>query len=78
VDEMIVIMPRIGMTMQDGKIIKWYYNDNEKIIEGEPLLDIETEKLVNTITAPCSGIFRKIAEEGDIILCGDPIAEINE
>jgi len=73
---MIVIMPRIGMTMQDGKIMKWYCNDGEKIIEGEPMLDIETEKLTNTIMAPLTGIFKKIAQENDIILCGDEIAEI--
>lgn len=73
-----VIMPRIGMTMQDGKILKWYPQDGETVKEGEPMLDIETEKLVNTIPAPCSGIFKKVVQEGEIILCGDDIAEIEE
>lgn len=73
-----VVMPRIGMTMQDGKIVKWYHNDGEKIAEGEPMLDIETEKLTSTITAPATGIFTKIAQENDIVLCGDDIAEIKD
>lgn len=71
-----VVMPKIGMTMQDGKIIKWYRDDSEKIVEGEPMADIETEKLTTTITAPCTGIFTKVAQENAVVVCGDIIAEI--
>lgn len=73
-----VIMPRIGMTMQDGKITKWYPKDGETIKEGEPLFEFETEKLTNVVDSPASGVFHKLAQEGDIILCGEDIAEIEE
>jgi len=73
-----VVMPSIGMAMQDGKIIKWYQDDGAKVTEGEPMVDIESEKLTNTIPAPATGVFKRVAVEGDVILCGDAIAEITE
>ena len=73
-----VIMPQIGMTMQEGTISKWLIADGEKIEKGQPMLEITTEKLVNEIEAPASGIFKAIAQEEDIILCGEEIAEIVE
>ncbi|MCB6992560.1 lipoyl domain-containing protein [bacterium 210820-DFI.6.37] len=72
-----VVMPRLGMTMQDGKIVKWYFADGDKVTEGEPLLDIETEKLNNTVNATATGIFTKVANEGDTIACGEVIARID-
>ncbi|MEA4826231.1 MAG: lipoyl domain-containing protein [Clostridium sp.] len=72
-----VVMPRIGMSMQDGIIVKWYKQDGEKIVEGEPLLDVQTEKLITTVQATETGIFKKIANEGDTVLCGNEIAEID-
>jgi len=71
-----VIMPRVGMTMQDGKITKWYLQDGQVIKEGEPMFEFETEKLTNVVDSPATGVFRKIAQEGDIVLCGEDIAEI--
>ena len=71
-----VVMPKIGMSMQDGKIVKWYVQDGEQIKEGEPLLDVQTEKLTTTVNATATGAFKKLAEEGDVIVCGEDIAEI--
>lgn len=73
-----VIMPQIGMTMQEGTIEKWLVEDGAKIEKGQPMLEISTEKLTNEIEAPATGIFKSIAQEGDIIPCGDEIAEITE
>lgn len=71
-----VVMPRVGMSMQDGTILKWYKNDGEIIKAGEPMADIQTEKLVTTIQATETGVFRKIANIGDTVKCGVEIAEI--
>ena len=75
---MIVVMPQIGMTMQEGTIEKWLKAKGEHIEKGEPMMEISTEKLTNEIEAPASGIFEPIATEGDIIACGEPVAEIKE
>jgi len=73
-----VIMPQIGMTMQEGIINQWFKHDGEQIEKGEKMVEIGTEKLTNEIEAPASGIFHPIANVGDSIPCGDPIAEIEE
>lgn len=73
-----VIMPQIGMTMQEGTILQWYKKAGERIEKGERMLLLGTEKLENEIEAPASGEFQPIAKEGDIIPCGDEIAEIIE
>lgn len=73
-----VVMPQIGMTMQEGTIVNWLKKDGEHIEKGEPMLEIETEKMNNTIEAPASGILKVLAVEDDIVPCGEKIAEIAE
>lgn len=73
-----VVMPQIGMTMQEGTINKWFKKDGEHIEKGDSMLEIATEKLTNEIEAPAAGIFHPLVAEGDIIPCGEVIAEIDE
>lgn len=75
---MIMIMPQIGMSMQEGTINKWMVKDGDKVEKGQVILEITTEKLTNEIEAQASGTFKMIAKEGDIIPCGGDIAEIIE
>jgi pyruvate dehydrogenase E2 component (dihydrolipoamide acetyltransferase) len=73
-----VVMPQIGMTMQEGTIVKWLVEDGASIQKGEEVLEITTEKLSNTIEATATGTLKIIAQEGEIIPCGEVIAEIIE
>jgi len=73
-----VLMPQIGMTMQEGTITQWYKADGDKVEKGEPLFQIETEKLTNDIESTASGTLKIIAKEGETILCGEEIGEIEE
>ena len=73
-----VVMPQIGMTMQEGTINKWLVADGAGIEKGQPMLEITTEKLENEIEAPASGTLKHIASEDDLIACGEIIAEIIE
>lgn len=75
-----VIMPQIGMTMNEGAITKWFKADGERVEKGEPLFSIITEKLDNEIESVASGTL-KIIREADpdtFIPCGEEIAEIIE
>lgn len=61
-----VIMPKLGETMEEGEIIKWLKKEGDKVEEGEPLLEIATDKANMEIEATSSGILRKIlAQEGE-------------
>lgn len=73
-----IIMPQIGMTMTEGTVAKWLKADGERIEKGEPMLELTTEKLNTEIEALASGIFKPIAAEGDVVPCGEEIAEIIE
>lgn len=73
-----VVMPQIGMTMQEGTIINILKKDGEHVEKGEDIFEIETEKMTKMISAPISGVFRSLVAVDDSIPCGDEIAEITE
>ena len=55
-----VIMPKQGLQMTEGTIIKWLVPEGGKCVEGEPLFEMETDKLTITMDAPASGTLLKI------------------
>ena len=55
-----VILPRVDMDMATGRISKWHAKDGDKITQGQPLFEIETDKAAMEIEAPASGILRNI------------------
>ncbi len=75
----LVVMPKLGLTMKQGKITKWFKQEGEPIQAGEKLFEVATDKLTNEIEASSSGIVRKLlAQEGDSVPCLKPIAVIAE
>ena len=55
-----VIMPRLGLLMKTGTIGKWLKKEGERVEKGEPLFEVEAEKVTKKIEAPESGILRRI------------------
>jgi len=55
-----LLMPKLGLTMKTGKIVKWYVKEGDKIASGENIFDVENEKLTNTIQSPADGTLLKI------------------
>lgn len=74
---MIIKMPQVGMTMVEGVIETWKKEDGSQVEKGEVIMEFSTEKLTNELTAPESGTLKILANEGDIVECGEPVAEIN-
>ncbi|MDK2917893.1 MAG: hypothetical protein PWQ37_626 [Candidatus Petromonas sp.] len=73
----VIVMPKLGLTMKEGKIAKWHKNEGDEVNEGETLLEVATDKLTNEVEANKSGFIRKLlAKEGDVIPCLEPIAII--
>ena len=72
-------MPRFGLTMESGFIEKWFKEEGEKVKEGEPLLEVSSEKITNEVVSPASGILLKIiGKEKEEIKVGTVIAIIGE
>ena len=51
-----VIIPALGVVVETVKILKWLKSEGDRVKEGEPLLEVESEKVTTEITAPASGI----------------------
>jgi pyruvate dehydrogenase E2 component (dihydrolipoamide acetyltransferase) len=72
-----VIMPKLGMTMEEGTIIAWLRQEGEQLSEGEPLFEVETDKMITEVPAPASGVLRKVlAKPGSTLLVGRTVAII--
>lgn len=73
---MMLRMPKIGMEMTDGTLARWLAEEGAVIEKGEPLYEIETDKVTTEIEAPAAGRLRRIALEGVTYAVGDPLAEL--
>jgi pyruvate dehydrogenase E2 component (dihydrolipoamide acetyltransferase) len=72
-----VIMPVLGMSQDTGKIIRWLITEGQLVKQGEPLLEVETDKAVAEIEAPATGILSNVkAQAGEDVPVGQLIAVI--
>lgn len=68
-------LPRLREEMTSGTLCAWLKEEGEPVQAGEPLYEVETDKVVNQIEAAASGILKKqLREEGDEIAPGEPVA----
>jgi len=66
-----VTVPKWGIEMQEGTIVSWHAAEGKEISRGDELIDIETDKIVNTMEAPMSGILRRcLVQEGETLKVG--------
>lgn len=74
-----VIMPKAGMAMEEGTIIKWFKKEGDPVKEGEALLEIITDKVNMEVEAELSGtLVQVIGQEGDVLPVFEVIAYIAE
>lgn len=72
-------MPKLGMTMTDGKIIEWLKAEGESVALDEPLFIVANDKVNIDVESQAEGVLLKIvAEEGDVIPVGDVVAYVGE
>ncbi|HLM33722.1 MAG TPA: dihydrolipoamide acetyltransferase family protein [Gaiellaceae bacterium] len=74
-----VTLPRLGQGMESGTIVRWLKSEGDKVEKGEPLYELDTEKVTQEVEADASGVILKIlAGEGEEIEVGKPVAVIGE
>ena len=62
-----VIMPKWGLTMKEGKVVRWLKGEGDPVEAGEALFEVETDKITNSVEAVGSGILaRIIVPEGEV------------
>jgi len=66
-----VTVPKWGIEMQEGTIVSWHAEEGSEVTSGDELIDIETDKIVNTMEAPVSGVLRRrLVAEGETLQVG--------
>jgi len=74
-----LVMPKLGVTMDEGRIIEWKIEQGKFVRQGELLVVIESDKLALEYESPQEGYLTQImAQPGDVVAVGEPIALIGE
>ena len=75
----LIEMPALSSTMRRGKVVKWHKREGDFVKKGEPLFEVETDKVNVEVEALVSGFVRKILlEEGIQVTTATPIAIISD
>jgi len=62
-----IVMPSFGMYTNEGTLVNWLHTNGSRVKQGEPILEIETEKAVNPVISPADGVLCHVAEIGTLI-----------
>src|SRR5260370_31775738 len=74
-----VTMPKFGLTMHEGTLQRYFKAAGEAVKAGEPLYEVETEKVLYEVESPTSGTLAVwLHEEGATVECGLLVAGISE
>lgn len=71
-----VLLPKIGFAMNEAVLSQWLIEDGATVKEGQALYSIESDKSVEEIPAPASGILKVIAAVGETYPVGTVLAQI--
>ena len=70
-------MPKLAPEMESGVLCAWLKEEGDPVAAGEPLFEIETNKVVNQVEATVSGVLKKqLAEEGDTVRVDTAVAVV--
>ena len=74
-----IVMPRLSDSMEEGTILTWLKQVGEQVAVGEELVEIETDKANMAYESDVAGTLTEIlAEEGDTLAIGAPIAVVGD
>jgi pyruvate dehydrogenase E2 component (dihydrolipoamide acetyltransferase) len=72
------LMPKLSDTMEEGTVLQWLKDDGDTVAKGEPIVEIESDKANMMVEAPADGALHIVAQVGDSLPIGVPIATIGE
>jgi pyruvate dehydrogenase E2 component (dihydrolipoyllysine-residue acetyltransferase) len=71
-------LPRLGQGMEAGTIVRWLKSEGEQVQKGEPLYELDTDKVTQEVEADASGVLLRIAVQEGEVPVGQTIAVIGE
>ncbi|MEO6075010.1 MAG: lipoyl domain-containing protein [Burkholderiales bacterium] len=71
-------LPLFGMNMEEATVSRWCKRAGDVFVKGEPLYEIETEKVTSEVEAPCNGtLLEMLAPEESVVKVGDAVCHID-
>jgi pyruvate dehydrogenase E2 component (dihydrolipoamide acetyltransferase) len=72
----ILVMPKLGLTMEEGFLESWLCEPGTVVALGQPICEVETNKLTVVVESPYAGVLLRCIEPGGTVPVGEPIAVI--
>jgi 2-oxoglutarate dehydrogenase E2 component (dihydrolipoamide succinyltransferase) len=74
-----IVVPEMGESIVDARVAKWFKKEGDPVVVGEPLVELETDKVDIEVAAPQSGVLSKIAfGQGADVHIGDVLGAVAE
>jgi pyruvate dehydrogenase E2 component (dihydrolipoamide acetyltransferase) len=71
-----ILMPKLSDSMEEGSVLSWLAAAGSEVVVGQDLLEVETDKATMTIEAEGAGTLEILADEGETVAVGAPIARL--
>src|SRR5947208_9314626 len=74
-----VVVPEVGESIVDARVAKWLKKEGDAVTAGEPLVELETDKIDLEVSAPQAGVLKSIAHrDGADVKVGEVLGVIDE
>lgn len=73
-----VILPRLGQGMESGTIVRWLVSEGDKVEKGQPLYELDTDKVTQEVEADAAGVVLKIVVQEGEVPVGTPVAYVGQ
>ena len=74
-----IVVPEVGESIVDARVARWLKKEGDPVAAGEPLVELETDKIDVEVSAPKAGVLERIAHrDGDDVRIGEVIGTIKE
>jgi 2-oxoglutarate dehydrogenase E2 component (dihydrolipoamide succinyltransferase) len=76
---MTIVVPELGESVLEARVVRWMKQEGDRVAAGEPLVELETEKINIEVSAERAGVIARIARrEGEDVKVGDALGELDE
>src|SRR5688572_22018999 len=74
-----IVVPEVGESIVDARVAKWLRKEGDVVSAGDPLVELETDKIDVEVSAPRAGVLSRIAhQDGDDVKVGEVLGTIEE
>src|SRR3954468_18968273 len=74
-----VVVPEVGESIVDARVARWLKKEGDQVSAGEPLVELETDKIDLEVAAPQAGVLGRIAHaDGADVKVGEVLAVIDD